>query len=377
VLPIDLFQWERENSKEDFQVMCIIEPSMNRLTQFYFLQKMIKERGIGQYIMGHTMLITNLDRYWFSTSKSVQSFSSSNNPNGSRIERVSESVNILHINYEDIDAGVRLWEVGPLAYAPAAQVLHTFEPDVRSFVRRFMRYGKGNRRLSVRYQVDLTPQRFRPRVPSALNHLLARAQFVALRWGYATTRPTKEWTTPLPVASIPKGSLTSEPVSQKTRTSSVSQIAFGVAVFIDGDPIAPQHLQRIREIVGAWGPIEVCRVYRKQPSSRWEQLCQGGNYPHLELILEEINPDLRLAMDVEALLQTTTIRRFCLVSNDGDFASVARRLKEVGQVIGIGAANAAKTFRRECHLFIPLDQATSIRSLRFPDEASLMALQAK
>jgi len=166
---------------------------MNRLTQFYFLQKMIKERGIGQYIMGHTMLITNLDRYWFSTSKSVQSFSSSNNPNGSRIERVLESVNILHINYEDVDLGLRLWRIGELAYAPQAPVLHATEPHVGAFVRRFVRYGRANRLLGARYHVDLTPRRFSPQQSTVLNRLFAGLQFVALSWGYRTTRPRRYW----------------------------------------------------------------------------------------------------------------------------------------------------------------------------------------
>lgn len=277
---------------------------------------------------------------------------------------------------EDIDAGVRLWEVGPLAYAPEAQVLHSFEPSLRDFMQRFIRYGRGNRRLSVRYQVDLTPQRFRPRIPSACNQLLACAQLMALRWGYVTTRPVEEGKTPLPMVSMPEH-VTSEPMVSKTRPFSGPQTTPEVAVFIDGDQMAPQRLQQIWKIAAAWGPIVICRVYRNLPSPRWERLCQGGNYPHLEVIVEEVNPDLRLAMDVEAFLQTTTIKRFCLVSNDGDFASVARRLKEVGQVVGIGAANAAKIFRRECHLFIPLDQNTSTRSLHFPDDTSLMDLQAK
>jgi hypothetical protein len=45
---------------------------------------------------------------------------------------------------EDIDLGLRLWSVGPLAYAPAAQTLHTFEPCLSAFIRRFVRYGRGN-----------------------------------------------------------------------------------------------------------------------------------------------------------------------------------------------------------------------------------------
>jgi GT2 family glycosyltransferase len=88
---------------------------------------------------------------------------------------------------EDIDLGIRLWSVGPLSYAPIAHVLHTFEPNLCAFVRRFVRYGRGNRRLAAHYQVDLAPSLFAPHDLSPTNWLLACMQFIALWWGYHTT----------------------------------------------------------------------------------------------------------------------------------------------------------------------------------------------
>jgi GT2 family glycosyltransferase len=98
---------------------------------------------------------------------------------------------------EDIDLGLRLWSVGPLAYAPAAQTLHAFEPHLRGFVRRFVRYGRGNRLLAARYQADLAPHPFAPQLPSTINWLLAGVQFLSLWWGYHTTRPARNWS-PIP-----------------------------------------------------------------------------------------------------------------------------------------------------------------------------------
>ncbi len=92
---------------------------------------------------------------------------------------------------EDIDLGLRLWSVGPLAYAPAAQALHAFEPHLHAFVRRFIRYGRGNRLLAAHYQADLAPHVFVPNNPSLLNRLLAGAQFLSLWYGYHTTRPAR------------------------------------------------------------------------------------------------------------------------------------------------------------------------------------------
>lgn len=97
---------------------------------------------------------------------------------------------------EDVDLGLRLWRVGPLAYAPQAQVLHAIEPHLGAFVRRFIRYGRANRLLSTRYHVDLSPQRFAPLRRTTLNHVLADLQFAALWWGYVTTRPGRSWSAP-------------------------------------------------------------------------------------------------------------------------------------------------------------------------------------
>jgi Glycosyl transferase family 2 len=97
---------------------------------------------------------------------------------------------------EDVDLGLRLWRVGPLAYAPQAQVLHATEPHLSAFVRRFVRYGRANRLLSTRYHVDLSPRRFVPLRRTALNHVLADLQFAALWWGYVTTRPGRSWSVP-------------------------------------------------------------------------------------------------------------------------------------------------------------------------------------
>ena len=100
---------------------------------------------------------------------------------------------------EDIDLGLRLWSVGPLAYAPAAQTLHAFEPDLRAFVRRFVRYGRGNRLLAALYRADLAPHPFVPYFPSPINRLLANVQFLSMWWGYHATKPARNWCMPSPI----------------------------------------------------------------------------------------------------------------------------------------------------------------------------------
>lgn len=90
---------------------------------------------------------------------------------------------------EDIDLGIRLWRVGSLSYAPEASVLHVTEPSILAFLGRFIRYGRANRLLSKHYEVDLSPHPFSPKGKHTLFYMLAHLQWLALWWGYHTSRP--------------------------------------------------------------------------------------------------------------------------------------------------------------------------------------------
>jgi GT2 family glycosyltransferase len=97
---------------------------------------------------------------------------------------------------EDIDLGFRLRSMGLLAYAPSAQALHRFEPHLFPFIRRFVRYGHGNRLLAARYQIDLAPRLFVPNYPTLFNYFLAGVQWLSLWWGYHTAKPAQCWSLP-------------------------------------------------------------------------------------------------------------------------------------------------------------------------------------
>jgi cellulose synthase/poly-beta-1,6-N-acetylglucosamine synthase-like glycosyltransferase len=85
---------------------------------------------------------------------------------------------------EDVDLGFRLSQIGLLAYAPTAVVRHDFNDGYRGFVRRFIRYGRGNRQLASRHGLDLQPMPFVPAEPSVYNWFAAVAQFACLFAGY-------------------------------------------------------------------------------------------------------------------------------------------------------------------------------------------------
>ncbi|MDJ1172644.1 glycosyltransferase [Roseofilum capinflatum] len=85
---------------------------------------------------------------------------------------------------EDIDLGFRLSEVGQLSYALPSVVYHDFGQGLSAFVRRFKRYGKGNRLVGVKHEVDLKPRRFAPVEKNGFNWFLSTLQYGALMWGY-------------------------------------------------------------------------------------------------------------------------------------------------------------------------------------------------
>lgn len=85
---------------------------------------------------------------------------------------------------EDVDLGFRLREIGDLSLAVKSIVFHDFDDGFIGFMRRFRRYGKGNRLLAEMYSLNIRPRRFKPRKRSFGNSILAYIQYVSMLWGW-------------------------------------------------------------------------------------------------------------------------------------------------------------------------------------------------
>ncbi|MDO6806512.1 hypothetical protein Q4595_28905, partial [Wenyingzhuangia sp. 1_MG-2023] len=83
----------------------------------------------------------------------------------------------------DIDIAFRLLEIGELDYQFNSVTRHEFDDGVAGFVKRFKRYGRGNKQLAIKYNLDLLPTFFFPKKISFFNVLLAVIQFLAMRYG--------------------------------------------------------------------------------------------------------------------------------------------------------------------------------------------------
>ena len=85
---------------------------------------------------------------------------------------------------EDVDLGLRLLQVGKISYAPESVVLHDLDNGFVRFIKRFHRYGIGNRLVSLVHDLDFSPRRFRPNQRGVVNSFLALCQYLSLLWGY-------------------------------------------------------------------------------------------------------------------------------------------------------------------------------------------------
>ena len=137
-----------------------------------------------------------------------------------------------------------------------------------------------------------------------------------------------------------------------------------VALLIDADNVRCVFGHKVERYARKYGEIVVCLGFGVRPVKGWTQ---DGALPNLEWA-EPTGPeggkdaaDKQLMRAVKDLLQAGVISYFCIVSNDGDFAPLARRIREAGKmVIGIGKERlASKKLREACNFFEILDRLPS------------------
>lgn len=87
---------------------------------------------------------------------------------------------------EDLDMGIRLRQLGVIAWAPHAAVAHRFEEDESDFYKRHRRYGRGNRRLEILHNLPcLRPRPFEADQKHDPEHRrLAKLACEAMQAGY-------------------------------------------------------------------------------------------------------------------------------------------------------------------------------------------------
>jgi glycosyltransferase involved in cell wall biosynthesis len=94
----------------------------------------------------------------------------------------------IYAGGEDTDLGYRLKRIGKIRFNQNSEVLHEFGDGFRGLVKRYIRYGKGNKKLEDLYNIDFSPQHFLPNNPSIRNRILAFITVEAMRYGYKSIK---------------------------------------------------------------------------------------------------------------------------------------------------------------------------------------------
>lgn len=89
---------------------------------------------------------------------------------------------------EDVDLGLRLLEIGNLSYSLESVVLHDVDSSILELIKRFYRYGKGNRLVSHYHGINLSPKTFTPNRKGIINYLLAKVQYLSMLLGFRSLR---------------------------------------------------------------------------------------------------------------------------------------------------------------------------------------------
>ena len=85
---------------------------------------------------------------------------------------------------EDVELSIRLWQIGNLSYISDSLVLHDFGNGLNDFIKRFFRYGKGNRQLENFHNISMKPVFKKPKKRTHLNYIAKYLQHTLQFLGY-------------------------------------------------------------------------------------------------------------------------------------------------------------------------------------------------
>lgn len=94
----------------------------------------------------------------------------------------------IYAGGEDTDLGYRLKRIGRIRFNQNSEVVHKFGDGFRGLVKRYIRYGKGNKKLQSLYDIDFTPKYFLPKNPSIRNRILTLIAVKAMLYGYRSIK---------------------------------------------------------------------------------------------------------------------------------------------------------------------------------------------
>lgn len=134
-----------------------------------------------------------------------------------------------------------------------------------------------------------------------------------------------------------------------------------LAVLIDAENISARHAAPLFQEIAGLGAATARRIYgdwSRPDLAPWRgPIDCYGLVPVQQFLLRagKNGADGALIIDAMDLLHSARFDGFCIVSSDGDFARLARRIRESGLLVfGFGESKASQSFVRSCDRFFTL-----------------------
>ena len=137
-----------------------------------------------------------------------------------------------------------------------------------------------------------------------------------------------------------------------------------IALFIDGDNIAPHNIGTVIDIVKTRGKILMKRIYgdfSQENMKNWYKYSLEYSLDPIQVwrIQGKQSTDIKITADcVELMMQKNNIEYYVLVTGDGDFITLVNKLKTRGKfVLGISqyVKSTSSYLPNSCDEFIMLD----------------------
>lgn len=135
-----------------------------------------------------------------------------------------------------------------------------------------------------------------------------------------------------------------------------------IALLIDCDNISARYADRILSEMSKYGKVTYKRMYGDWSKSELKPWLKSSSKYSLTPVMQPNDTpgknasDIGLIIDAMDILYSSDIDGFCIVSSDGDFNKLVKRIREAGKtVIGMGEKKTPEAFRASCERFVYLD----------------------
>lgn len=93
-------------------------------------------------------------------------------------------INFQQAGGEDVDLGIRLSRYGHISYQYTSLIQHQFKNNIFDFIKRFYRYGKGNKQVALKHNISFSPTLKFPKKIPLIYLILAILEYCITKIGY-------------------------------------------------------------------------------------------------------------------------------------------------------------------------------------------------